>query len=123
MPVLLLHYKILTPYRLPKLSPSEPYDIVFIDADKTGYPGYLKQLLEGSQPGSTRRLLRPGALVVSDNVLRRGLVADLDTVLEEDRMKHILAVREFNDLCVSNPRLETFLLPLWDGVNITRLVD
>lgn len=108
---------------LPKLSPSEPYDIVFIDADKTGYPGYLKQLLEGSQPGSTRRLLRPGALVVSDNVLRRGLVADLDTVLEEDRMKHILAVREFNDLCVSNPRLETFLLPLWDGVNITRLVD
>ncbi|KAH6985984.1 S-adenosyl-L-methionine-dependent methyltransferase [Ilyonectria sp. MPI-CAGE-AT-0026] len=108
---------------LSKLSPSEPYDIVFIDADKTGYPGYLKQLLEGSQPGSTRRLLRPGALVVSDNVLRRGLVADLDTVLEEDRMKHILAVREFNDLCVSNPRLETFLLPLWDGVNITRLVD
>lgn len=109
---------------LPKLSPSEPYDIVFIDADKTGYPGYLKQLLEGSQPGSTRRLLRPGALVVSDNVLRRGLVADLgDTVLEEDRMKHIVAVREFNDLCVSNPRLETFLLPLWDGVNITRLVD
>ncbi|KAH7149333.1 S-adenosyl-L-methionine-dependent methyltransferase [Dactylonectria estremocensis] len=108
---------------LPELNPSEPYDIVFIDADKTGYPGYLKQLLQASQPGSTRRLLRPGALVVSDNVLRRGLVADLDAKIDEDRVKHIDAVREFNTLCVSNPRLETFVLPLWDGVNITRLVD
>ncbi|KPM36302.1 hypothetical protein AK830_g10270 [Neonectria ditissima] len=112
---------------LPKLSPSEPYDIVFLDADKTGYPGYLKQLLEASRPGAAGRLLRPGALIISDNVLRRGLVADINALgkasLEDDNMKHVVAVREFNDLCVSNPRLETFLVPLWDGVNITRLID
>ncbi|CAM1500698.1 Fc.00g098600.m01.CDS01 [Cosmosporella sp. VM-42] len=113
---------------LPKLNPSEPYDIVFIDADKTGYPGYLKQLLAASQPGAAKRLLRPGALIVSDNVLRRGVVADDEILRSNDllpaaRKEAALAVDEFNKLVVSNPRLETFLLPLWDGENVTRLVD
>jgi predicted O-methyltransferase YrrM len=113
--------------RLPKLNPSKPYDLVFIDADKTGYPGYLRQLLEGSQPGSANRLLRPGALIVSDNVLRRGLVADDkalgDEELTGDRLANVQALREFNDLSLSNPRLETFVIPLWDGVSVTRLID
>ncbi|KAJ4022301.1 hypothetical protein NW752_000496 [Fusarium irregulare] len=112
---------------LPKLNPSEPYDLVFIDADKTGYPGYLRQLLELSKPGNSTRLLRPGALIVSDNVLRRGLVADDkalgDDKLEGDQLKNILAIREFNEMALNSPRLETFLLPLWDGVNISRLID
>jgi predicted O-methyltransferase YrrM len=112
---------------LPKLNPSEPYDLVFIDADKTGYPGYLKQLLELSKPGSSNRVLRPGALIVSDNVLRRGLVADDkalgDDELQGDQLKSVLAVREFNDLALQSSRLETFILPLWDGVNVSRLVD
>lgn len=60
-------------------------------------------------------------------MLRRGLVvhdqALGDESLDEERKKPIVAVREFNNLCVSNPRLETFLMPLWDGVSITRLVD
>ncbi|KAH7193507.1 S-adenosyl-L-methionine-dependent methyltransferase [Fusarium flagelliforme] len=112
---------------LPKINPSEPYDLVFIDADKTGYPGYLRQLLELSKPGNSNRLLRPGALIVSDNVLRRGLVADDkalgDDKLEGDQLKNILAIREFNEMALNSPRLETFLLPLWDGVNISRLID
>jgi predicted O-methyltransferase YrrM len=112
---------------LPKLNPSEPYDLVFIDADKTGYPGYLKQLLELSKSGSSNRLLRPGALIVSDNVLRRGLVADDKALggdeLPEDQQDSVLAIREFNDMALQSPRLETFVLPLWDGVNISRLVD
>jgi predicted O-methyltransferase YrrM len=112
---------------LPKINPSEPYDLVFIDADKTGYPEYLRQLLELSKPGNSNRLLRPGALIVSDNVLRRGLVADDkalgDDKLEGDQLKNILAIREFNEMALNSPRLETFLLPLWDGVNISRLID
>ncbi|CAG7560137.1 unnamed protein product [Fusarium equiseti] len=112
---------------LSKLNPSEPYDLVFIDADKTGYPEYLRQLLELSKPGKPDRLLRPGALIVSDNVLRRGLVADDkalgDNKLEGDQLKNILAIREFNEMALNSPRLETFLLPLWDGVNISRLID
>ncbi|KAH7164540.1 S-adenosyl-L-methionine-dependent methyltransferase [Fusarium sp. MPI-SDFR-AT-0072] len=112
---------------LPKLNPTEPYDLVFIDADKTGYPGYLKQLLEFSKPGNSSRILRPGALIVSDNVLRRGLVADDkalgDDELKGDQLKNVLAVRQFNDLALQSPRLETFVLPLWDGVNVSRLLD
>ncbi|KAI5462407.1 S-adenosyl-L-methionine-dependent methyltransferase [Mariannaea sp. PMI_226] len=111
---------------LPKLNPSEPYDIVFIDADKTGYPGYLRQLLQGSQPGSSKRLLRPGALIVSDNVLRRGLAADINALgkdVDESTLKMAYAVKEFNELTLANPRLETFLMPLWDGLSIARLVD
>lgn len=114
-------------FSLPNLNPRVPFDLVFIDADKTGYPGYLKQLLEGSQPGSVQRLLRPGALIVSDNVLHRGLVADDkalgDGELTRERLRNVTAVREFNELCVSNARLETFVVPLWDGVSITRLID
>jgi predicted O-methyltransferase YrrM len=87
----------------------------------------LKQLLELSKPGSSNRVLRPGALIVSDNVLRRGLVADDkalgDDELQGDQLKSVLAVREFNDLALQNSRLETFILPLWDGVNVSRLVD
>lgn len=112
---------------IPKLNPSEPYDLVFMDADKTGYPGYLKQILELSKPGSTNRLLRPGALIVSDNVLRRGMVvvdnAVSDDGLPADQLDSILAVREFNEMALKSSRLETFLLPLWDGINLSRLVD
>ncbi|OAA62534.1 O-methyltransferase family 3 [Niveomyces insectorum RCEF 264] len=58
------------------LDPDEPYDLVFIDAQKTGYPQYLATLLAKSAPGTARRLVRAGGLIVADNVLRRGLVAD-----------------------------------------------
>lgn len=117
---------ILTPTSLPTLTPSAPYDIVFIDADKEGYPGYLTQLLAGSKPGSASRLLRPGALIIADNVLRRGFVADessMDANQTEKFKMQLKVVREFNDQCVAEPRLQTFLMPLWDGLSIMRLVD
>ena len=50
--------------------------MVFIDADKSSYPIYLEKVLSRSQPGQTRRILKPGGLIIADNVLRRGLVAD-----------------------------------------------
>lgn len=60
-------------------------------------------------------------------MLRRGLVADDkalgDDELQGDQLKNVLAVREFNDLALQSSRLETFILPLWDGVNVSRLVD
>lgn len=49
------------------LPADEPFDLVFVDADKTGYPAYLEEAI---------RLTRPGALIVADNVVRRGRVAD-----------------------------------------------
>ncbi|KAI2627478.1 S-adenosyl-L-methionine-dependent methyltransferase [Hypomontagnella submonticulosa] len=116
---------------LPKLSPSEPYDIIFVDADKTGYPGYLSKILEMSAPGAKNRLLRPGGIIVADNVLRRGLVADdsSDNPWKTDKYdgsqesRNIPAIREYNKTVAENDRLEAFLVPLWDGVHLARLVD
>ncbi|KND89696.1 putative caffeoyl-CoA O-methyltransferase 2 [Tolypocladium ophioglossoides CBS 100239] len=113
---------------LPKLSATTPYDLVFLDADKTGYSNYLRILLARSQPGAAGRLLRPGALIVADNVLRRGQVADPAVTKPEfgsqaDWDAHILALRKFNDECVAEARLETFMVPLWDGLSIMRLRD
>ncbi|RDA85433.1 hypothetical protein CP532_1516 [Ophiocordyceps camponoti-leonardi (nom. inval.)] len=113
---------------LPKLNPSEPYDIVFLDADKPGYIGYLETLLGKSLPGSSSRLLRPGALIIADNVLRSGHVADDsipfdDSWSEQGWKSHVDSIRAFNDRCVAEPRLETFMLPLWDGVSLLRLRD
>ncbi|KAK6063726.1 O-methyltransferase [Seiridium cupressi] len=119
---------------LPSLDPEEPYDVIFIDAQKSGYPAYLKTVLEKSQPGSSRRLLRKGGLVIGDNALRRGLVAD-DSEANPHRPKAapgedyegqrdgIWKVREFNDAVKANKRLEPLLLPLWDGLNLARLAD
>ena len=112
----------------------EPYDFIFIDAQKSGYPSYLATILARSQPGAAQRLLRPGGLIVADNVLRRAIVADESDdnpwVEKEKKMRadywksdDLLRLREFNDSLNGDPRLEAFLIPLWDGVGVGRLVD
>lgn len=117
--------------RLSTLKPEEPYDLIFIDAQKSGYPNYLRDILAGSQPGSATRLLRPGGIIIADNVLRRALVADGS----EDNpnwqlQRHVVnaendlvALREFNTALANNERLEAFLMPIFDGVGLARLVD
>ena len=52
---------------LPTLAGDAPFDLIFIDADKDNYPGYLEWSL---------KLARPGGLIVADNVVRKGQVAD-----------------------------------------------
>ncbi|KAI9147253.1 chitinase [Paramyrothecium foliicola] len=61
---------------LPRLAANGSYDLVLIDADKAGYPNYLTQLLNLSKPESGERLLRPGAIIIADNVLRWGHIVD-----------------------------------------------
>ncbi|KAI1371974.1 S-adenosyl-L-methionine-dependent methyltransferase [Hypoxylon crocopeplum] len=116
---------------IPKLAPSEPYDIIFIDANKPGYPDYLNKILEQSVPGAKNRLLRPGGLIAADNALRRGLVADSssenpwkpDNYESSFDRQAVEAVGVYNKTAAENPRLETFMCPLWDGLNLARLVD
>jgi predicted O-methyltransferase YrrM len=71
--------------------PAAPFDLIFIDADKAGYPDYLQLSL---------KLSRPGTLIVADNVVRDGKVID-----PEDPDPNIQGVRRFIDLLAREPRL------------------
>jgi predicted O-methyltransferase YrrM len=76
-----------------------PFDFVFIDADKTGYVGYLHQVLQ---------LSHPGTVILSDNLLRHGAVLPGYESPDADAR----AIGEFNKLLASHPRLESILLPI-----------
>jgi len=82
------------------------FDLAFIDADKTGYLSYFERCLE---------LLRPGGLVMLDNTLWGGSVAD-PTNQEEDT----LALRELNDRLHEDPRVSISLVPIGDGLTLAR---
>jgi caffeoyl-CoA O-methyltransferase len=88
----------------------DPFDLVFIDADKEGYPDYLEASL---------RLVRPGSLILGDNTIRGGTVLDP----QEETAR---ATREFNRLVAEDPRLYGIVLPLIreriDGMTIARVV-
>jgi len=82
------------------------FDIAFIDADKTSYDGYYERCLE---------LLRPGGLVLIDNVLWGGAVAD-----EENRTEDTLALRALNAKLRDDARIELCMLPVGDGLTLAR---
>lgn len=81
-------------------------DFAFIDADKTGYPAYYDELVPR---------LRPGGLLVLDNVLRAGRVVDPAAQEEAD-----IAVRHTNDMVTADDRMQSVMLPLRDGVTLAR---
>ena len=82
---------------LPALtSRMERFDLVFIDADKESYPEYLDWAL---------RLSRPGTVIVADNVVREGRVADADC--EDPRVQ---GVRRFAERMAAEPRLNSTVL-------------
>jgi caffeoyl-CoA O-methyltransferase len=84
--------------------PTEPtIDLAFIDADKGGYWGYWNELAPR---------VRPGGVLLADNVLWSGRVAD-DNGDENTR-----AIREFNDRVAADDRVEAVLLPAFDGLTI-----
>lgn len=84
------------------------FDLVFIDADKKKYPNYLEIILTK---------LKSGSVILSDNVLWTGKVieplvkGDLDTE----------ALLKYNKMVNDHPKLETVLLPIRDGLTITRV--
>ncbi|MEV1010724.1 O-methyltransferase [Streptomyces sp. NPDC049881] len=88
------------------MPPQETIDFAFIDADKVGYPVYYEEIV-------TR--LRPGGLIVLDNVLRSGRVVDPTAQDAAD-----IAIRQINDTVTADPRVESVLLPVRDGVTLVR---
>jgi caffeoyl-CoA O-methyltransferase len=83
-----------------------PFDLVFIDADKPSYPDYYEAVVP---------LLRPGGLILADNVLWSGQVLD-----EADADANTAALRAFNDLVLHDPRVECVMLTIRDGVTLIR---
>ncbi len=85
------------------------FDFMFIDADKTGYDDYLEQGFE---------LLRPGGLMIFDNVLWSGRVAD-----PEVRDADTVALRALNRKLHADPRFDLSMLPVDDGLTLARKRD
>jgi caffeoyl-CoA O-methyltransferase len=87
--------------------PAEPVlDLAFIDADKVSYPIYYEELV-------TR--LRPGGLLILDNVLQGGHVLDPAFQGAAD-----VAMRQVNETIVGDARVESVMLPVRDGVTLAR---
>ncbi|MEU1723514.1 O-methyltransferase [Nonomuraea sp. NPDC005692] len=84
----------------------EPIDLAFLDADKGNYPGYYELLVER---------LRPGGLLLADNTLRSGHVAD-----PARSETTTVQIREFNDLVIEDPRVSVVMLPVADGITMIR---
>ena len=87
------------------LADEPPVDLAFVDADKEGYAQYVELLLPR---------LRTGGLLVLDNTLRGG------EVMSPDASGSARALRGLNEQLVADPRLETVLLPVADGVTLAR---
>ena len=92
-------------------SGTAPFDLIFIDADKEGYPDYLEWSLKLSHPGS---------LILADNAIRGGSV-----LKPEDESAR--ATREFNEKIAHHPQLSAILVPLIreriDGLAIARVLE
>lgn len=86
--------------------PGGAYDLAYIDADKTGYPAYLEHAL---------RLVRPGGMIVADNVFAGGLISR-DPADDDDRLA---ALRAYTARATSDPRLESVVLTVGDGVTLS----
>ncbi|NLB77936.1 MAG: O-methyltransferase [Clostridiaceae bacterium] len=88
---------------------NSPYDMIFLDAAKGQYNEYLTQAL---------RLLKSGGLLISDNVLYKGLVAQIERVPHKHRTIAV-NLREYLQQICSDDRLETTLIPIGDGMAIS----
>ncbi|WP_102027739.1 O-methyltransferase [Salirhabdus sp. Marseille-P4669] len=84
------------------------FDFFFIDADKENYESYLNYCV---------KLAQNGALIVCDNVLARGTVAD-DSA---EPTKHTEFMKRFNQTVANHPQLESVLMPIGDGLTISRV--
>ena len=83
------------------------FDFFFIDANKAAYPFYLSKCIE---------LSVPGAVIVADNTILKGRVAD-----PENQSESVQAMREFNETMIHHPKLEGVVLPAYDGLSVARV--
>ncbi|THH39865.1 O-methyltransferase [Neolewinella litorea] len=85
-----------------------PFDVIFLDGDKRGYPDYYPLLVER---------LAPGGLLLADNVLWDGKTGRATGDVTARKLK------EYNQLAFDDPRMEVVILPIRDGLSISRRRD
>jgi len=88
---------------------NKKFDLVFIDADKENYLNYFEMIVP---------LMNKGGIILSDNVLWSGKV--LEPLNEKDRTTKVLL--DYNRLIKEDPRVETILLPIRDGLTVSRVI-
>ncbi|MCF6213892.1 MAG: class I SAM-dependent methyltransferase [Flavobacteriaceae bacterium] len=84
------------------------FDLAFIDADKVNYPNYFKAIVPK---------MNTGGLILSDNVLWSGKVLQQADAKDKDTQ----ALQNYNKLLNDDPRVESILLPIRDGLMLTRV--
>jgi predicted O-methyltransferase YrrM len=87
---------------------NEKFDLAFIDADKVNYSTYFYAIIDK---------MKPGGVILSDNVLWSGKVTDKPNPMDKDT----IALIAYNKLLNSDKRVETVLLPIRDGLTISRV--
>ena len=87
---------------------NQKFDMVFIDADKMNYKEYYERSL---------KLLDKGGLIIVDNVLWHGEVAD-----EDNLDKFTVNIRDFNTYVANDKRVEQMIVPLGDGMTVCRVI-
>ena len=87
---------------------NEKFDMIFIDADKMNYKEYYEKSI---------KLINKGGLIIIDNVLWHGEVADRDNL-----DKYTINIREFNNYAANDKRVEQIIIPLGDGMTICRVL-
>ena len=88
---------------------NKTFDLIFIDADKDNYPAYFNAIIDK---------LNPGGIILSDNVLWSGKVIE---PLKEDDFS-TKALLEYNTILKEDKRIETVVLPIRDGLTISRKI-
>lgn len=88
---------------------NKKFDLVFIDADKENYINYFHMIIP---------MMNKGGIILSDNVLWSGKV--LEPLKPNDKSTKILL--EYNQLLKEDPRVETVLLPIRDGLTVSRVI-
>lgn len=93
---------------LPRLAAEAPFDLAFIDGNKRTYRETFYQVLP---------LIRPGGFILADNTLWSGKVVAEPPASDPQT----LGILDFNDAVAADPRLETVILPLRDGLTLVRV--
>jgi predicted O-methyltransferase YrrM len=91
------------------IAKNEKFDFFFIDADKPNYPTYLEKVI---------KLSKPGSVIAADNLFLEGDIFDLD-----NQAPSSIAIRNFNNRISQDPRLESIILTIGDGLGVCRVKE